>query len=79
MSQVCRKLRQYLHPWTMPILILTGWDKPAEQLRGFAYGADAYVTKPFDVPELLNTIARKQGLTVGALVRDILKEWTKYR
>ena len=55
--EVCRKLRQYLHPWTMPILILSGWDKPVDQLRGFAHGADAYLTKPYDAPELLKTIA----------------------
>jgi len=55
--EVCRKLRQDLHPWTMPILMLTGWDKPVDQLRGFAHGADAYITKPYDAPELLKTIA----------------------
>jgi len=59
--EVCRRLRQYLHPWIMPILILSGWDKPSDQLRGFAHGADAYLTKPFDVPELLRTIALLLG------------------
>ena len=59
--EVCRKLRQYLHPWTMPILILSGWDKPVDQLRGFAHGADAYLTKPFDVTELMKTIALLLG------------------
>ncbi len=29
--------------------------------------------------QLLTDIAEKHGLTVGALVRDILKEWAKYR
>ena len=27
------------------------------QLRGFAYGADAYLTKPFQLTELLETVA----------------------
>lgn len=64
--EVCRRLRHYLHPWTTPILILSGRDKPSDQLRGFAHGADAYLTKPFDVPELLRTIALLFGELEGA-------------
>ena len=55
--EVSRRLRHSFHPWAMPILMLTGLDKPADQLRGFASGADAYLTKPCDPPELLSTIA----------------------
>ena len=36
---------------------MTALDKPADQLRGFAFGADAYLTKPFSMAELLHTIA----------------------
>ena len=54
--EVCRKLRESFHSWVLPIVMLTGMDKPADQLRGFAHGADAYLTKPCDPPELLNTI-----------------------
>ncbi len=54
--EVCRRLRESFHSWTLPILVLTGMDKPADQLRGFAHGADAYLTKPCDPPELLSTI-----------------------
>ncbi|MBI3458046.1 MAG: response regulator [Candidatus Rokubacteria bacterium] len=60
-NEVCRRLRQFLHPWAMPILILTARAAASDQLRGFAHGADAYVTKPFDVPELLKTIALLLG------------------
>ena len=59
--EVSRKLRHSFTPWTMPILMLTGMDKPVDQLRGFASGADAYLTKPCDPPELLNTIALLLG------------------
>ena len=55
--EVSRRLRHHFNPWAMPILMLTGMDKPVDQLRGFASGADAYLTKPCDPPELLNTIA----------------------
>ena len=59
--EVSRKLRHSFTPWAMPILMLTGMDKPVDQLRGFASGADAYLTKPCDPPELLNTIALLLG------------------
>ena len=38
------------------ICMLTGMDRPIDQLRGFAFGADAYVTKPYEFSELLRTI-----------------------
>ena len=61
--EVCRKLRQFSNSWSMPILMLTGMDKPADQLRGFAFGADAYLTKPCDPPELLKAVNLLLGQT----------------
>ncbi len=60
---VCKELRKQYHSWTLPILMLTGMDAPMDQLRGYAHGADAYVTKPFEPPELLPTIALLLGKT----------------
>ena len=59
--QVARELRRLHHPWALPILMLTVRDKPIDQLRGFAHGADAYLTKPFDDEELVNTVATLCG------------------
>jgi DNA-binding response OmpR family regulator len=53
---VAKELRRVYHPWTVPICMLTGMDRPIDQLRGFAFGADAYVTKPYEFSELLRTI-----------------------
>ena len=55
--EVCKQLRRTSNPWSMPILVLTGLDRPADQLRGFALGADAYLTKPCHPPELLRIIS----------------------
>ena len=55
--QVARELRRLHRPWLVPVVMLTGLDKPIDQLRGFAHGADAYLTKPCDAHELLTTIA----------------------
>ena len=55
--EVCRKLRQLFEPWVPPILMFTSMAQPADQLRGFAYGADAYLTKPCAQAELTKTVA----------------------
>lgn len=59
--EVCRQLRQRFQPWSLPILMFTGMDKPVDQLRGFAFGADAYLTKPCEPEELLKTVALLLG------------------
>ena len=53
---VAKELRKLCHPWALPILMLTAMDQPVDQVRGFAFGADAYLTKPYDLAELLETI-----------------------
>ena len=57
--EVCRKLRK-MYP-ELPTLMLTGLSEPVDQLRGFAYGADAYLTKPFELKELLKIISALMG------------------
>jgi len=54
--EVCRQLRKLYHSWAVPVLMLTARDKPVEQLHGFASGADAYMTKPYEADELLKTV-----------------------
>ncbi len=56
--QVCKELRRIYNPWAPPILMLTGLNQPIDQLLGFAHGADAYLTKPYEPAELLKTIGQ---------------------
>ncbi len=58
---VARELRKLYHPWVVPIVMLTINDKPMDQLRGFAHGADAYLTKPFQVNELFEVVGMLAG------------------
>lgn len=39
-----------------PILILSGMDDPESKIRGFGFGADDYLTKPFHREELVARI-----------------------
>ena len=59
--EVCRQLRQFTNSWALPILMFTGMDKPVDQLRGFAFGADAYLMKPCDPDEILRTVSTLIG------------------
>ena len=53
---VCKALRKIYFPWGGFVLMLTAKDQPVDKLRGFAFGADAYMTKPYEFRELANTI-----------------------
>ncbi len=66
-----------------PILLLTAKHELDDRVRGLEGGADDYVTKPFDLPELLARVAalirrahmrhEDTTLAVGHLVLDPLK------
>lgn len=59
---ICRRLRQDIRLST-PILMLTARDQLDDKLLGFKQGADDYLVKPFDMPELearLNAMIRRQ-------------------
>ena len=51
--EVCRLLRQGQR---VPIIMLTARGQKEDKLRGLKLGADDYVTKPFDLEELLARI-----------------------
>ncbi|MDN2483568.1 response regulator transcription factor [Vibrio agarivorans] len=56
---VCEKLREQGN--NTPILMLTALDSREDMLKGFNYGADDYLTKPFDLDIL--------EARMGALIR----------
>ncbi|MAM87032.1 MAG: DNA-binding response regulator [unclassified Hahellaceae] len=63
---VCERLRKDVGI-TVPILMLTARDSLEDKLKGFEAGADDYLVKPFDLPELqarLLAMTRRQS---GAL------------
>ena len=48
--EVLRRLREQKKT---PVLLLTARDRSADRVRGLDTGADDYLVKPFDLPELL--------------------------
>ncbi len=54
--ELCWTLRQVCEHPHMPIVILTGVEQCTEELHRQAYGADAYLRKPYDAAELVGVV-----------------------
>ena len=51
--QVCRELKENPDTNPIPILMLTAKSQESDKFWGKEAGADAYMTKPFDMDELI--------------------------
>lgn len=54
--EVCRMLRASPTCEYVPILMLTALATTSSKVRGFSLGADDYLTKPFEMRELLTRV-----------------------
>ena len=54
----CREIRQSGATRSLPVIIVTGMDQPADHVRGLDGGADDYVSKPFDGTEVKARVNR---------------------
>jgi DNA-binding response OmpR family regulator len=64
---VCRNLRQFS---TVPILMLTAKEEEVDKILGLELGADDYMTKPFNLRELIarvRAMLRRMEMLQGAL------------
>ena len=55
-----------------PVLILSGLNTPDKKVKGFGYGADDYLTKPFDRTEIIarvNAIVRRTKGHADSIIR----------
>lgn len=56
--QVCEQVRADAEIADTPVVFVSARAQQADLDRGYASGADAYITKPFDPLELIETIER---------------------
>lgn len=69
--ELCRNLRR--QKVTTPILMLTVLASTSDKVRGLDAGADDYLTKPFQLDELLarlRSLLRRSQATEGAILRS---------
>ncbi len=65
--EACRRIREFSN---VPIIMLTAKGEDTDKIIGFEYGADDYMTKPFNILELksrVRAILRRSG---GAGAKD---------
>jgi adenylate cyclase len=79
--EVCRKIRENPATVFLPVIMLTGMDANVERIKGIEAGADDFLSKPPNHPELLarvRSLIRIKQLhdTVEAQLRE-LSEWNK--
>ena len=61
--EACMNIREFS---TVPIIMLTARSEDTDKLIGFEYGADDYITKPFNILELkarVRALLRRSSLT----------------
>lgn len=65
----CQRLRQNQLTKDIPVLMLTALSSTENKIQGFDSGADDYLTKPFELPELyvrIRALLRRAGKTTKA-------------
>ena len=56
--EFCRTVRSLPQFRNLPVIIITSQDKPFDRVKGQLAGATEYLTKPFDVEKLRETVRR---------------------
>ena len=71
---VCRRIRQNTATAMLPVIMVTALDPTQERVKGIEAGADDFLTKPINQPELL---ARVRSLLRIKLLHDELADWNR--
>lgn len=61
--QACMRIREFSN---VPVIMLTARSEDTDKILGFEYGADDYITKPFNILELkarIRAMLRRAGAT----------------
>jgi DNA-binding response OmpR family regulator len=72
---LCRRLRS--RGVASPVLMLTARDTSSDKVAGLDAGADAYMVKPFDLPELIAQI--RALLRRGQMTQSAALQWGALR
>ncbi|WP_205752540.1 response regulator [Cryptosporangium phraense] len=67
--ELCRQLRASPLTAALPIIMMTARDLSADRIQGLTAGADDYITKPFDLTELIARV--RSTLRRNREMRDV--------
>ena len=67
---LCQRLRDLQR--LTPVLFLTARTEAADRIKGFVTGGDDYLTKPFDIDELLHRVAAILRRTGGSAQESVV-------
>ncbi len=54
--EVLRRIKAGFKSKRIPVIMVTGKSEDADKIKGYDYGADFYVTKPYNIQKLLPII-----------------------
>ena len=70
--EVCRQIRDFSD---VPVIMLTAKGEDMDKILGLEYGADDYITKPFNILEvkarmkaIMRRVAKKDGMSASGKV-----------
>ena len=72
--EVCQAIREFSD---MPIVMLTAKGDDMDKILGLDYGADDYITKPFNILEVKARIKAIMRRTAGPREKKFLRLWRK--
>ena len=70
--QACMRIREFSN---VPIIMLTARSEDTDKIIGFEYGADDYITKPFNILEVkarIRALLRRSGATEQKQSENVL-------
>ena len=66
---ICRKIREQTDT---PVFFITARVMEEDELKGYAVGADDYITKPFSLPVLYAKVMAMTGRVRGSSISDLI-------
>lgn len=63
--EVCKKLKEHIKTHDIPIIFITGQTDSNSILKGFEAGAIDYITKPFNIPELMARVKTQLSIKMA--------------
>jgi adenylate cyclase len=81
--EVCARMKADQATANIPVLMLTAWANPAQQVIGLQVGVDDYIAKPFDYQELLGRIrtrlrSKQEADKLRAAQKTIRETFARY-